>query len=190
MASFRYVLTLASLALFSIGCGENLTIIDPSKPQSASKTDSAIYSVERLQAVVTKVVDGDTLKVKFDDNSIDTIRILGVDTPETYVKNKQYEYGDITDLNCLDRWGEKATKFAFNALNKRNVTIEPDPIAPARGTFDRRLAYVIIEGKDFGSMLVENGYARVYEEGDSTREEGYLQLQLQAKASGLGLWGC
>jgi len=47
-----------------------------------------------------------------------------------------------------------------------------------------------VDGEDFNAAQVEQGYARVYTEGDSSREEEYLELQHQAQADRVGLWQC
>ena len=40
---------------------------------------------------ISRVVDGDTFQVKYGSGDIDRIRLLGIDTPETYSKNKPDE---------------------------------------------------------------------------------------------------
>ena len=49
---------------------------------------------------------------------------------------------------------------------------------------------VIVDGQDFNAALVEQGYARVYTEGSSSREQKYLELKEQAQAGNVGLWAC
>ena len=61
---------------------------------------------------ITKVIDGDTMDVRFKDGTSDRVRLLGVDTPETNAPNKANEYGDIADLKCLTRWGDKSDDYA------------------------------------------------------------------------------
>jgi micrococcal nuclease len=70
--------------------------------ESAATTDTAATS---LTATVVRVVYGDTIDVMFEDGTPDTVRLLGVDTPETYECNQAYDYGEITDTACLDSWG-------------------------------------------------------------------------------------
>ena len=145
---------------------------------------------EELNAEVVRVIDGDTVEVVLGDGSRDTVRLLGVDTPETYGQNKPYEYEDIVDTACLDNWGDLATEFAVGPLEGRTIALLLDPVAGERGSYGRLLAYILVEEQDFGSSLVAQGYARVYEEGDSSLEPEYLRLRSQAQAAGVGLWGC
>lgn len=37
---------------------------------------------------ITRVIDGDTMDVLFNDGRTDRVRLLGVDTPETNAANK------------------------------------------------------------------------------------------------------
>ena len=51
-------------------------------------TPTPTVSLSRsLVADVTRVIDGDTVDVVFQDGSADTVRLLGVDTPETFSSN-------------------------------------------------------------------------------------------------------
>ena len=142
------------------------------------------------KAYVVRIIDGDTIDVILEDGSEERVRLLGVDTPETYGKNKPYEYGDITDTTCLKGWGNKATEFARGILQEQNVILVSDTQAGERGFYGRLLAYVVADNRDIGELLITNGYARVYVEGDSSREEEYLKLQAEAQGRFTGLWRC
>lgn len=141
-------------------------------------------------AMVTRVIDGDTVEVLHDDGSADTVRLLGIDTPEIFSQNQPNEYGDINDIACLDRWGLLATELVTDLVEGEVVTLVLDPVAGLRGSFGRLLAYVLVDNEDLGGGLVEAGYARVYEEGTATLESDYLVLQSRAQSSNTGLWNC
>ena len=141
-----------------------------------------------IVAQVSNVVDGDTIDVLFEDGTTDTVRLLGIDTPETFSANSPGEYGGITDTACLDRWGDLATDFA-SIMQGQLVTLTLDPQAGERGSFGRLLAYVEFAGQDFNATLVELGFARVYTEGTASREPYYLELESAARSEGEGLWG-
>ena len=143
-----------------------------------------------MEARVTRVIDGDTIEVVLPDGSTDTVRLLGVDTPETFSQNKPGEYGDITDTDCLGEWGQRATEFAIKQLDGRGVELALDPVAGERGTFGRLLAYIQVDSKDFGADLVQGGFARVYVEGVSRKEREYLAVESEARAARAGLWQC
>lgn len=143
-----------------------------------------------FSATVLRIIDGDTIEVVLEDGTEDTVRLLGVDTPETYGSNNAGEYRDITDLNCLDKWGSKATEFAKQWLGGAKITLILDPAAGERGYYGRLLAYVHIGDEDFNESLLENGYARVYTEGTSSREHQYVLSQRVAITENRGLWAC
>ena len=149
-----------------------------------------ISAVVESSAQVVNIVDGDTIDVVIDGVE-ERIRLLGVDTPETSSKNKADEYLGITDTDCLDDWGDKATEFALQTLSIGSaITLKFDG-EKEKDRYDRLLAYVHLQnGTDFNMLLVKNGLARVYEEGSSSRESGYLELQRVAIDSNIGLWQC
>ena len=68
------------------------------------------------------------------------------------------------------------------------MDLVPDRSPRARGFYERLLVYLHVDGRDFNAQLVAEGYARVYEEGESRRKEEYLVLQDGAQAEGVGLW--
>jgi micrococcal nuclease len=158
------------------------------KTTVGARVQATVESLSRTARVI-QIVDGDTLDVVFEDGTKDRIRLLGVDAPETYSANQPYEYGSITDTTCLDEWGETATRFA-QFLGGQKVTVVLDPVAGERGSYDRLLAYIDRRGEDFNALLVEMGLARVYTEGEASREGEYVLLQEVAQAHGEGLWVC
>jgi len=145
----------------------------------------------RYRVKVAKVIDGVTFRAIMPDGSEEYIRFLGIDTPETIPsENTQEEYGNITNLECLAEWGEKAKEFTTSMLENRNVSIEFDSLAGMTGYYGRFLAYVYLQDDDFAEILIEQGYARVYTEVDYTKKSGYLEYQKSAIDNSTGLWAC
>ncbi len=146
---------------------------------------------ESALVYVTRVVDGDTAYVRFSNGTIEKVRFLGVDTPETELsRNKPDEYDHITDMECLTRWGLKAEDFTRRELQGKYVYLVFDPISPRRGYYGRLLAYIYLtNGTDFTEELVRLGYARVYVEGKFEKKDVYLKDQVKAIQEGDGLWG-
>lgn len=147
-------------------------------------------SNETYNASVTDVVDGDTIDVRYRGRE-DTVRLLGVDTPEVHTDNNPEEYNfsnTIQNRACLERYGEKASNFVKqNTGNKLNLIIDPD--SERRGDYDRLLAYVNSENKSINRALLEEGLARVYISDFSMKEE-YLEIQKEAQEKDKGLWSC
>ena len=93
-------------------------------------------------------------------------------------------------MECLTKWGQKATSYAIQQLDHKEVVLVLDEAAGLRGYYGRLLAYVELDKKDFNRSLVQLGYARVYKEGESQRESEYLNDQRVAQDNFNGLWSC
>jgi len=70
---------------------------------------------ERVSVEVIDVVDGDTIDVRMPDGSEDTVRLVGVDTPEVHVENDPAEFERIPDTRagatCLREAGQDASAY-------------------------------------------------------------------------------
>lgn len=142
---------------------------------------------------VTDVVDGDTVDVRYPNGSEDTVRLLGVDTPEVHVENDPAEFEGVPDTeagrSCLRRHGERATTFAVERLADREVTLRFDPLADRRGGYDRLLAYIVVGNETFNAQLLDRGHARLYDSEFRQRDD-YATLERDARDAGRGLWNC
>ena len=179
----KYLLILLLIA--GVACSETESFDNSSLPGPVQSETTEKSSMVKI----TKVIDGDTMDVRFEDGTTDRVRLLGVDTPETNAVNKPNEYGDITDLKCLARWGDKSDDYAKSILDGKEVRLVFDEAAGERGYYGRLLAYIEIGGYDFNESLISRGYARVYEEGTSSRKRRYLSEQKKIMSAGIGLWG-
>lgn len=144
----------------------------------------------RYHAVVTNVVDGDTLDVQFPGGTTERVRILGVDTPETTVgANSGGEYGNIDDTVLLAEWGGYAGCYTRAFLDGREIVLEVDRSAGTRDRYGRVLAYVTSpDGSDFGALLLREGLARAYTAENFSRKDEYIRLEQAARETGTGLW--
>ena len=98
-------------------------------------------------AVVVRVIDGDTITVQI-AGAIRTIRLIGVDTPETVHPTKKVQRG-----------GPEASAFTQAALDRQTVRLEADPTGDDSDRYDRLLRYVYLDGKNFNATLIREGYA-------------------------------
>jgi micrococcal nuclease len=125
---------------------------------------------------VTDVLDGDTIRVARDRDA-DTVRLLGIDTPETHHPTQGVE--------C---YGPEAAAYTQVHLHSRSVQLEAD--IETRDRYARRLAYVIVDGERFNDELLRLGYARLLViEPNRAHARTMLQEELAAKRAGVGLWG-
>ena len=127
---------------------------------------------------VVNVVDGDTIDVArgVDGRETDTVRLLGIDTPETHHPTKPVE--------CF---GPEAASFTKEHLAGRSVQLEVD--IEQRDRYGRRLAYVLVDGERFNDELLRRGYARLLViEPNHAHARTMLREELDAKRAGRGLW--
>ncbi|PSQ42987.1 endonuclease [Halobacteriales archaeon SW_7_68_16] len=143
-------------------------------------------------ATIVEVVDGDTVEIRYSDGREDTVRLLGVDTPEVRGAVGPDEFG-VPDTEsgraCLREVATGASAYARDRLAGREVVVRTDPTADRRGYYGRLLAYVIVDGESFNRALLADGYARVYES-TFTERETYRATVADARAAGRGYHAC
>ena len=136
------------------------------------KADSNVYKV-------IKVVDGDTLAVDIAGHST-TVRMIGVDTPETVDPRKP--------VQCF---GVEASNKSKTALSGQSVKLEFDPSQGKLDKYGRLLAYVFLpDGTNWNDRLIRDGYAHEY----TYRLPYKYQTQFKeaekfARENDKGLWG-
>lgn len=127
-------------------------------------------------ARVVDVLDGDTVVVAMPGGAIDTVRLLGVDTPETHHPTRP--------VGCF---GPEAAAFTRRHLLGRVVRLEGD--VEARDLYGRRLAYVLLDGERFNDELLRRGFARILVIAPNRRHaHELLDAELDARHAGRGLW--
>lgn len=130
-----------------------------------------------VPATVIEVVDGDTVVVRLDDGRVDTVRLLGIDTPETVHPDKGVE--------CF---GPEASQAARERFAGRRVALEHD--VEVRDRYGRRLAYVFVDGVRVNDEILRNGYGRLLViTPNEAHARSLLAAELEARAAGRGLWG-
>ncbi|WP_435334085.1 DUF4350 domain-containing protein [Haloarchaeobius sp. TZWWS8] len=157
-----------------------------------SNPDTTTVTIESLS-------DGDTFDVTMPDGSVESVRVLGIDTPEkasNQSAERAEEWEGIESYDYLATWGANATDFSKQAFDVGDtVEIFYDDEEGQYDPFGRLLAYVLYDQSGDGSRdtlynkeLVEQGYARVY--GSSlTRHDEFWNAEAAARANGTGVWG-
>jgi micrococcal nuclease len=146
-----------------------------------------------VQVHVVDVVDGDTVRVRFPNGTRETVRLIGVDTPEIYGSNTPGEFEGVPDTgagaDCLGRFGDEASAYATDRLAGETVGLAFDDGTGRRGFYGRLLAYVYVDGRQFNYALVARGYARLYESSFAERDR-YAAAEAAARKANRGLWTC
>ena len=161
----------------------------PGTPEPPADADLAnSYAV-----TVTAVVDGDTVKIRYRNGTQDTLRLLGVDTPETGGENDPAEFEGVPETaagrDCLGEAGHDATRAMTQRLLGETVTIGVDAESDRRGYYDRLLGYIYQDGENVNYWLLTEGHARVYDS-QFTEREAFDAAEQRARANGTGLWAC
>ena len=146
---------------------------------------------------VSSIADGDTVTVDFDDGTSESVRVLGIDTPEKRQNQdaeRIEEWEGIEDLSYLADWAKTATDFAKQELDGATVRVEIDPEEGAYDAYDRLLGYVYYDANGDGSRdalynrrALDGGYGRVYDSG-LTKHESFWDAEADARTNGRGLW--
>ncbi|TKX59597.1 nuclease [Halorubrum sp. SS7] len=171
------------------GSGSQPTALDspPADPDGVDPDDPADTA---WTGTVVRVVDGDTMEVEFPNGEVDTVRLLGVDTPETSVgSTAPGEFEGIPDTDAgrahLATWGGEATTFAESELAGETVTVVTG--GDRRGGYGRLLAVLYVDGEDFNERLLTEGYARLYDT-EFAKRDAYAAAEAGARERGAGLW--
>lgn len=134
---------------------------------------------DRTQATLIKVVDGDTVQVNVKGIK-ETIRIIGINTPETVDPRKPVE--------CFGKEASDKAKELFSKANA--IELEQDLSQDDRDKYKRLLRYVFIDDVDYGKQMVAEGYAYEYTYEIPYRYQlDYKEAQRQATENKRGLWG-
>ncbi len=158
-------------------------------PDNLSKTDhlptpapTAVLgeqtAVSSESAKVIRVVDGDTIRVSL-NNQEKTIRLIGINTPETVDPRKEVE--------CF---GKEASDKAKELLSGQDIYLESDESQGNTDKYDRLLRYVwLMDGRSFNKLMISQGYAYEYTYDLPYKyQDEFKRAQALAQESKVGLW--
>jgi micrococcal nuclease len=135
-----------------------------------------------VPAVVVGHVDGDTVRVKIPNppdglGAVETIRMLGVDTPET-----------VHPSRPVERFGKEASEFTKTSLLDKEVRLCFD--WDLRDRYGRLLAYIFTgQGECFNARIVSEGYAHAYISYPFQFMDEFKALEAESRRAKKGLWG-
>ena len=127
---------------------------------------------------VIQVVDGDTIKVSMDDIKT-TIRLIGLDTPETVDPRKP--------VQCF---GKEATNKMLELLHNKIALLEEDKSQGDKDKYGRLLRYVFLPDEtNVNKTLIQEGYAYEYTYDLPYKyQDAFKKAQISARESKRGLW--
>lgn len=189
-----------AFSLFISGCSNNNDENSLKKPNSTNtETSNTVIKDSNIdgstnksevpkgstEAIVERVIDGDTMKLKIKEtNEVVTLRLLLVDTPESVKKDVDPQPYSI-----------EASNYAKDTLKSNDtVYIEYDE-GNKTDKYDRHLGYLWFYSKNnsrwemFNEDIISKGYARVgYVYSQVRHLERLNSIQDKAKSEGLNIW--
>lgn len=179
----KIIYTVAGIAILVVGIligssFDNGTGMSGGQNLTANENTNPISSELSGFPKVIKVIDGDTLNIEMDGN-MQTVRLIGLNTPETVDPRKPVE--------CF---GKEASDKAKELLTGKRVMIEKDPSQGDYDKYQRLLAYVFMEdGTNFNKYMIENGFGYEYTYNLPYKyQKEFKAAQGLAKSEKRGLW--
>lgn len=142
------------------------------------KTTKSTKENNRVSVKVISIMDGDTIKVKYNGET-KKVRYLLVDAPEMYHK----KLGE----QPFGREAQTRNREILN--NAKSVSLEFD-VGGKEDKYGRLLAYVYADGKSVQEQLIREGLVRVgyIYEPNTKYVDKYKEIQEEAKNKKIGIW--
>jgi micrococcal nuclease len=139
--------------------------------QTIENATPGLYTVDKFE-------DGDTIRVNMEGKT-ETIRFIGVDTPETQDPRKP--------VQCF---GKAAAAHTKEIIGQSRVRLEADPTNSNRDRYDRLLRYIYLpDGTLVNKKIVADGFGFVTTGFPFIKMEEFKAAESAARSANLGLWG-
>jgi micrococcal nuclease len=147
---------------------------------ASAKITEALQNAQPGTWTVVHDVDGDTIDVQ-QGSSKETVRLIGVDTPETHDPRKP--------VQCF---GEASAAHTKALVEGKNVRLEADPEDSDRDKYHRLLRYVYLpDGTLLNAELIQDGWGFAYVIFPFEKLDAFRALETSARNADHGLWaGC
>ena len=136
------------------------------------------YTWADFDAEVIRIVDGDTIQVKDDNNKKLKIRLLGIDAPE-----------------LKQNFGKESSLYLNKIINGKfiNVISLSNKDKPYTLDFYKRiLGKIIFNGKDINLEMIKKGMAWHYKKYKNSQsiedQQSYNKAENEARKRNIGLW--
>ncbi len=153
----HFAVLLFLLTLTATGCGTVLHCTEPfvsvedsefrheSLSESGAALPQRLSANERYRVSVTRIVDGDTIRVVWYEGETTGVRVLGIETPE----RGRPGFAESTEY-LRERIGDNTVELVFPEGEIK------------RDDFGRFLAELWLDGENLGEEMIELGHAEVY----------------------------
>jgi micrococcal nuclease len=156
-----------------------LVFLFPLTPKPSFSYTETQMDKQKLFKVV-KVVDGDTITASIRGKN-ETIRLLGIDTPETVDPRKS--------VQCF---GKAASDKMKSYVLGKYVKLIDDKTQGNRDKYKRLLRFVYLPDRQMtfiNGEMVKQGFAFSYRQYPTSYLEKFNNLEKYARENNLGLWG-
>jgi len=166
----RKTISLTSLVVgLILLIGQHYGLFDAAK-QTAKTSQPGFYRVAKFD-------DGDTIVVDMNGTN-ETVRFIGVDTPETHDPRKA--------VQCF---GQAASNFTKQLIGNNPVRLEADPLNTNRDRYGRLLRYIYLpDGRLVNAEIIKQGYGFAYLSFPVTKADEFRAYEKEAREAGRGLW--
>jgi len=134
-------------------------------------------SYDYKNILVKRVIDGDTVELE----NGETVRLIGVDTPELYDERKPVMY-----------FAQEASEFTKRIAEGKKVRLEFDEnntYLEHKDKYSRTLAYIYLEDGTFlNAEIIKQGYGFAYTKFPFKYMEEFRKYQQEAMDNEKGLW--
>lgn len=127
-----------------------------------------LIEFEREEAVLSRVIDGDTVEILHDEKN-EKVRLLGINSPE---KNMPFFNNALSYLKQFE-----------------NQTIMLEADKEDTDKYGRKLRYIFYKDIFINKEILKEGLANAYMHSGLRYETELLNAEEQAKKSGKGIWG-
>lgn len=128
---------------------------------------------------VYSVLDGDTFRYRDDEWKLQSVRLLGVDSPES----------NTARYKKVECYGKESKEYLTQLLKGKYVQLRFDEGVQRVDSYWRYLAYVELDGLNINHHLIQQGYAKEYTyKTVYTQQANFLQAQQEAQFHQRGMW--
>jgi len=155
----------------------NNSSLKQSKIAQPTLTNNQV-SIAKEIAKVVRVIDGDTIEVSL-NNKKDTVRLIGIDAPET-----------VDPIKTVECFGKEASEKAKEILTGKTIILESDPTQGNRDKYQRLLRYVFLDDLNFNKLMISEGYVHeyTYKRNPYKYMEEFKNAERIAREGKKGLW--
>ena len=172
-------------------CSHSAAPTPPAPPPPDANSEALSF-----RAVITAVTDGDTIKVRRGFSKTYTVRLIGIDTPETKQPGTPVECAGREATSNMFRLGFTRPRDTdgdglrdSKGGKGRRVRVSTDPTQDRRDRYGRLLAYVKSARGSLARAQLRAGWAAVYVFADPFAQLGPFQAaETSARAHMRGAW--